>query len=499
MSFALIGIIAIQVFWIQNAIQANQIQFDTNVNKSLQKVVKNIKRQETFRFVSKKIEELNVDICVNDSNTTVLNWKTDTCKTIVNINSSVSYDTDLVKIHKSHHVNENMTMAKSIVVILSDNDSINDNFKNSKIELEHIIEEMAIEYDANCKNINDRLKLSELDSTLNNELINNGIDLKSEYAIINKVADTISDYHSANFQTDYSAKIYDIVLFPDDLISKSYILTVYFPNQNSYVYKSLFWLLLLSTLFTLIIIATFGLTLHTIVKQKKISQIKSDFINNMTHEFKTPIATISLATETIENSKVINNKERIVFFTKKIKEEIKRMNSHVENILQISLLDKKNFNLSCKNTDLHKLIQSTVDNYNLQVAKRNGKINTFFDAKNYNLNIDATHFTNVISNLLDNANKYSEQCPEINIYTKNTNSNLLISVEDNGIGMNKEEQNKIFEKFYRVTTGNVHNVKGFGLGLSYVKSIIQAHRGNISVKSEKGYGSRFDVYLPLST
>ncbi len=225
--------------------------------------------------------------------------------------------------------------------------------------------------------------------------------------------------------------------------------------------------------------------------------MKSDFINNMTHEFKTPIATISVAADSITNQKIIENPERIRYFVGMIKKENTRMNRQVEDILTIARLDKKDFEFKWEAVNLHEVIEAAIQSIVLQVEKKGGIIISDFSAINPVATSDSCHFANLIYNLLDNANKYSDKVPEIKISTRNSDNGVLIQLEDNGIGMTKAVQSRIFERFYRQTSGNIHNVKGFGLGLSYVKAVLEANRGSITVQSEPGKGSRFDVFIPF--
>jgi two-component system phosphate regulon sensor histidine kinase PhoR len=253
----------------------------------------------------------------------------------------------------------------------------------------------------------------------------------------------------------------------------------------------------LSVVFILVIFFTFYWSIYLIVRQKKISEMKSDFINNMTHEFKTPIATISIAADSITNDKVIGEEERVRFFAGMIRKENMRMNEQVERILQIARLDRKEYEFNFMPTDVHRLIEEAIDGILLQVEKRGGKIGTSLDASNPVVTTDPVHFTNLIFNLLDNANKYTTLDPEIMVRTENNPRGIIISVEDNGIGMSKAVQSRIFDRFYRLPSGNVHNVKGFGLGLSYVKAILEANGGTIKVWSEPGKGSKFAVFIPF--
>ncbi len=256
---------------------------------------------------------------------------------------------------------------------------------------------------------------------------------------------------------------------------------------------------LMSLLFTLIIIVGYMSAVYQLIKQRKISQMKSDFINNMTHEFKTPIATINLALDAIKNPKIFNNKEKVSNYISIIKHENKRMNAQVENVLRISKLRKKQLNISKDRLELHDLIQDAITHVELIVQNRKGYIKTNFKASKSSILANDSYFTNVIVNILDNAVKYSEGPPKIDILTENIGNNIFMSIKDQGIGISKAAHKRVFEEFYREHTGNVHNVKGHGLGLANVKRIIDNHQGTISLESEKGKGSIFTIKLPLIT
>jgi len=241
----------------------------------------------------------------------------------------------------------------------------------------------------------------------------------------------------------------------------------------------------------------FAVTVRTLFNQKKLSEIKSDFINNMTHELKTPLATISLAIDALTNEKVIHDADKIKIYSSMIKEENKRMNKQVEKILQAARLEKEEIKLNLQKLDVHQIIAKVTDNISLQVQEKNGGLSLKLNATNPIIEADEVHFSNIIFNLLDNAMKYSTAAPQIIVETLNTGNGMLsIKIKDNGIGMDKETLSRIFEKFYRAHTGNLHNVKGFGLGLSYVKAIVEAHEGKIRVESTLGKGSIFTVILP---
>lgn len=281
-------------------------------------------------------------------------------------------------------------------------------------------------------------------------------------------------------------------------LNREEFLVVIVPHQRTIVLKELTWFILGAVLFTIIITTAFFITIRTLIKQKKLSEIKSDFINNMTHEFKTPLATISLAVDALKNEKVAADKEKMNYFTGIIKEENKRMNKQVETILQAALLDKQEVQLNLKKLSAHELIGVALNNISLPLQDKGGQIEVHLDAAKDSIMADEVHFTNIINNLLDNAVKYSKENLHIKLSTSNQGNMLRIKIEDNGIGMSKETLNRIFEKFYRAHTGNIHNVKGFGLGLSYVKTMIDAHKGSIKPDSTPGKGSCFLIQIPLA-
>jgi two-component system, OmpR family, phosphate regulon sensor histidine kinase PhoR len=280
-------------------------------------------------------------------------------------------------------------------------------------------------------------------------------------------------------------------------ISQEEILTILIPHAKSFIWQSMTWFIAGAIIFTLIIMCAFFLTVRALLKQKKLSEIKSDFINNMTHEFKTPLATISLAVDALKNEKVAGDKDRMNYFTAIIKEENKRMNKQVETILQAALLDKQEVQLNLKKLHAHEMISSALNNIHLQVEEKHGQLETHFTNGNDVVLADEVHFTNLINNLLDNAVKYSKENLKIILSTQVTNKEFKLKIEDNGIGMNKETLSRIFEKFYRAHTGNLHNVKGFGLGLSYVKTMVDAHHGIIKAESTPGKGTTFFLSFPL--
>jgi len=337
-----------------------------------------------------------------------------------------------------------------------------------------------------------------IDFNLKRSFMFSGIQTPFEFAVIRDGVVEGGTFKETG-RNDFLRSIYQVQLFPDNIIRQDLRLSVVFPERANYILGSMAWILGGSLLFSLIILATFALSLFFIIRQKKISEMKSDFINNMTHEFKTPIATISLAADTITNPRVINDESSVRHFIGLIKKENSRMDKKVETILQLASLDKKEIEFTFKEVSLHSVIEHSADIIEILLSQRNGKINLNLNASQPVIYGDSEHLTNLVNNLLDNAIKYSEGAPEITIETRNNGDGIVMSVTDKGIGMTKSVQNRIFDRFYRQATGNVHNVKGFGLGLNYALAIVEAHRGEIKVQSEPGRGSRFDVYLPFNT
>ncbi|HOW09931.1 MAG TPA: HAMP domain-containing sensor histidine kinase [Bacteroidales bacterium] len=341
------------------------------------------------------------------------------------------------------------------------------------------------------------LKKEEVNFALQRSFMFSGIETPYEFAVIKDGKVQEGSFKKSN-KNDFLKSHYMVQLFPDNIMHQNLIVSVIFPERTNYVLGSMTWLLGGSLVFSLVILATFGLSLFFIIRQKKISEMKSDFINNMTHEFKTPIATISLAADTITNPKVINDETSIRHFIGMIKKENERMNKKVETILQIASLDKKEIEFRFENVSLHSIIERAVETIEIQVHQKNGKITLKLDAHEPVIYGDSDHLLNLVNNLLDNSIKYSAGAPAITVETRNNDNGIILSVQDKGIGMSKSVQSRIFERFYRQTSGDVHDVKGFGLGLNYARAIIDAHKGNVTVVSEPGKGSRFDVFLPFN-
>ncbi len=329
-----------------------------------------------------------------------------------------------------------------------------------------------------------------IDTLISKELSEKGIDLAFESKILK--GDTFQEQIE---NTDG----FRVSLEPENFMFQPGFLYLQFKGKTGFIMASLVLMASASLIFSLIVILMFVITIRSLLQQKKISDVKTDFINNMTHEFKTPIATISLATDSIDNDKVIHDPERIRYFTGMIREENKRMNMRVESVLQMSLLDKKDFQIQCKRISMHDVLTKAIGQFRLQANKAGGRITPKLDADFDAIEIDEAHFLNIIFNIFDNALKYNDKTPEILVRTQNLpGGQLEISIADNGIGMDKDSLKHVFDKFYRTSTGDVHNVKGFGLGLSYSRALVELMGGTITVYSQPGKGSEFKIIFPLT-
>lgn len=343
--------------------------------------------------------------------------------------------------------------------------------------------------------IQKRISTEKLHQMLTNKLKVYGVDTPFEFALYSNGIST--KVRSENFENDkYST--YNVPVFKDPDGLSQYQLMITFPEKREFLISKLLFITILSFVFTIIIIITYWSTWNQMNKQKQISEIKTDFINNMTHEFKTPIATINLALDAIKNPKVIDDKEKVQRYMQMIREENKRMNAQVENVLQISKLEKRELEIEKEPIEMELVIEDAIEHISLILENKDGKISTQLLAQESTVLINEFHFTNVLVNILENAVKYSVQKPTILVTTENVKDFLIIKIKDNGPGMSKITQKRIFEKFYREHTGDIHNVKGHGLGLSYVKRIVEEHNGYVSVESEKGKGSTFIIKLPLN-
>lgn len=544
MAISLVGLVAMQMNWIRHDLQIREERFALQVSDALMQAVNKLETKESVQLVttnfpwvfedslveyfseipeSVEIPEIPEDIVLENIDThldTVFqnheftysssisdsgqnnvrvysSAKNGDEKVVVSINSN-GINTETTKNGKKiiRVYNDQTQLAREEAIIakeIAERERERANLRFKKIG--KAMKKMAIEYERKDVTLMQRRNPETLDSLIGDELNNQGVRLPYSIALFSGPEDSIIWQRGQVTGSNVGSKEYSANLFPGDIINRNDIVKVGFNDTFTYFLSSMWLMLLSSAFFTLAIVFIFSYTLYIIFKQKKLSEIRNDFINNMTHEFKTPIATIRLASEAIANNEVIRDPDKVKFYTRIISDENDRMNSHVENILQMALFDKKAFAPDLTNVNMHDVIADAVTKFSLQVEEKGGRIDFHPGASNYTVRADARFISVIIMNLLDNAVKYSNQNPIIKIETKDSDKGLFISVEDNGIGMDNATQRRIFEKFYRVPSGNLHNIKGFGLGLSYVKAIVSAHNGTIHVHSKPGEGSKFEIVL----
>jgi two-component system phosphate regulon sensor histidine kinase PhoR len=530
MLLSIIGIIWVQIVWIRNAVNIRNESFNYAVSVSLSDAAHAIESSRRMNLFNNFM--LTDPLSLNSTNNISGFLSIGTYSSAPGNNMSVSitnqtitgraHDQQITTVNKSYVLKgANSILPDSITLVVTSKDEsgklsvVNreelgnansmaefirqkdffDWLNKRQNEFQNLPDQMILEIYQTEKLL--ALDNKEINTALKQSLAFSQIYTPYQFALINNgiVQDSTLKKSQKN---DFLKSKYTVRLFPDNILNQDLRLSLMFPERTNYVLGGMAFILGGSMIFSLFILVTFALSLYFIIRQKKISEMKSDFINNMTHEFKTPIATISLAADTITNPKVINDQDRIRHFISMIKKENSRMNKKVETILQIASLDKKEIEFLFENVSIHVIIQRAVDTIDIHVQQRNGNIVLNLDAPDPVVYGDIEHLTNLVSNFLDNAIKYSPDSPNISVSTKNIDKGIILAIEDKGIGMTKVVQSKIFERFYRQNSGNVHDVKGFGLGLNYARAIIDAHKGNITVISEPGKGSRFEIFIPFN-
>lgn len=514
MSMAVIGIIFIQYFWISNALDLRKVQFKRSVLEAMNEVTHKLQKEHAF----KKLERLNIGdtkfevdsfgnvhvAMVDKGDGMIFLENPDSVIEIVNGNVEmiINYDENYVLSKVEQH---EQNLEKDIWIEPAEPfDSLQVQVKvlNKKLEEKYIIYEQLLkeldEFEF-LSRIEDRVD----EQVLNDELISafeaRGVKFDFAFAVLsahNKEESIFFNTDEIEVKEKLAYSPFKVNMFPGASFDQNYYLSVLFPNIRTDIFQSLGLLLSVSTLFILIVIGVFIVTIKTIFRQKKLSEIKNDFISNMTHELKTPISTISLACEALEDKSIDINEDRQDAFIGMIRSENDRLGVLVEKVLRNAVLDKGELKLRRDKIEINTLIEE-LNHFNLQIRKQGGELKKNLSSKKPIIIADPIHLTNVISNLVDNAIKYSSESPEILIETSMGDGYGIIEVSDKGIGISKEHIHKIFEKFFRVPTGNIHNVKGFGLGLSYVYDVIQRLDGNISVISEPKKGTKFTIKLPL--
>lgn len=493
MGIALLGLIFTQARYFQTAFKLKKAQFDYLVNKSIDQVVNYIEEKDKEKpeqeVAPEQLHRWDGKGLVHDK-PLVLGLRSDLQRPD-NMNIVIDYSVCPLEYSDDDAGISELFGRKG-------NPSLANSIEKSRRELKN---SLGKEYDLVVvtksgepqKSLEERIKGIDLNQVIGEYLKNNGVNAKFEYAIKEKSQFVIMSQNFFNRHSDYTYNRKMYFGEPQSMAS----LFLIFPDQTHDLLSSIF-LLLPSLIITILLVLCFGFCIAVIIKQKKLSAIKNDFINNMTHEFKTPIATISLAAQMLKDGAVNNSPSTIDHIAGIIRDESKRLTFQVEKVLQTALFTETRMKLKLKNVNLNEVVESLVSKFSLRIEDKGGQLYTYLEADQDEIYADEVHITNVFSNLLDNALKYCVKVPEISVYTRNKGNEIIISVIDNGIGIAAKEQKLIFERFYRVSTGNLHDVKGFGLGLSYVKTIVEAHGGRIEVESAEGKGSRFDIILPLT-
>lgn len=513
MSLSLIGIILVQVYWFNSSFQNNEEQFRFHVQQAIGNVSNKLQKQEAYSFYD-KYNRYKDSTGKAPQKKDLLEFyyvqkNTRTNETIIYSNSIIDEDYSISSSVFNKKIDsvklKNFSSKRTTEVYNNnkiDNSTVQNNLipdsktqKSGNLEiLDNAQFEIFFKDIAAIMPIEERISTEAIRKLLSNELDVFGIKTPFEFGIYsNGLATKIK---SDKFKYD-KKNTYSIPVFTDNEGSNTYQLLVSFPHKKKFLFSELLGITVLSIVFTLIIIIAYSSALNQLIRQRQISEIKTDFINNMTHEFKTPIATINLALDAIKNPKIIDDKEKVHRYLQMIRDENKRMHAQVENVLRISKLEKRELDISKESNNIHEIIDEAVEHVNLIIEDRQGTITTHFDASRTTVLLNDVHFTNVLVNILDNAIKYSPDIPVIDIYTENVKDFVIIKIKDQGAGMSKVAQKRIFEKFYREHTGDLHNVKGHGLGLAYVKRIVEDHNGEVYVESEKGKGSTFIIKLPL--
>ena len=501
MGFSFLGLLYLQVSYIEEMVRMRREQFDESVQRSLDQACKNLELVETLDFLeadaiatertaqmyqnhnerdSAHIGDAEIMIYTqryslsSSGGMNRIEWD-------VNINSKVSKPI----ISTGKNIPQTSRTLKEI---------LRDRYVHQRALLDEVVHNIL--RTASDKPLAKRVNFKQLDVFLKSELQNNGITIPYHFTVTDRMGTLI--YQCSDYVPDGNENIYSHILFKNDPPQRMGMVNVHFPMMDSYIFNSVRFMIP-SVVFTVVLLITFIFTIYVIFRQKKLTEIKNDFINNMTHEFKTPISTISLAAQMLQDPSVGKSPTMFKHISGVINDETKRLRFQVEKVLQMSMFERQKATLKMKDLNANELIAGVINTFALKVEKNDGSITSELEATCPWIFVDEMHFTNVVFNLLDNAVKYKKADENLHLHVRtwNEQGKLYISIQDNGIGIKKENLKKIFDKFYRVHTGNLHDVKGFGLGLAYVKKIIQDHKGTIRAESELNVGTKFIIVLPI--
>jgi two-component system phosphate regulon sensor histidine kinase PhoR len=505
MGVSFVILLGLQLTYIREMANMKKEQFDESVNRALYQASRNLELNETLRYLEKDVNETERHAYRKDSVGTRSGKPNDGSVQYSHQYSVAGKDGTVYSSFELKTMAVKPTQMPKAMILRTDRNSntaasksLQEIVKNRYVYQKALLDEVIMNmlYSASDKPLKERVNFKILDQDIKAELMNNGINIPYHFTV--STQDGREVYRCPDYSDEGSEYTYSQVLFRNDPASNMGVVRVHFPDINSYIFSSIRFMIP-SVVFTIILLITFIFTIVVIFRQKRYSEIKNDFINNMTHELKTPIASISLAAQMLNDDSVPKSEKMMKHLIGVVTDETKRLRFLVEKVLQMSMFDRKRSSFKKKHLDLNEMVETIANSFTLRVEHTGGKIYVDVEAVDSSIYVDEVHFQNVIFNLMDNAVKYRKPDQPVDIYLKtwNDDSYLYLSVHDTGIGMKKENLKKIFEKFYRVHTGNVHDVKGFGLGLAYVKRVVDLHDGEIKVDSEYGKGTTFTIKLPV--
>lgn len=501
MGLSFLGLLFLQLSYIEQMAKMKKEQFDESVNRSLYQASRNLEMNETMRYLEKDVKDTERraysqdSVMVDGLGTVKQSHQFAVAADDGTVYSSFELKTFAIK---PANVSKAMILRTDKSSISEASKSLQEIVRNRYVYQKGLLDEVVynILYTASDKPLKERVNFRLLDRDIKVELLNNGINIPYHFTV--ETSDGREVYRCPDYTDEGREHVYTQTLFSHDPSPKMGVVKIHFPDMSSYIFSSVRFMIP-SMIFTIVLLITFVFTIVVIFRQKRYSEIKNDFINNMTHELKTPISSISLAAQMLNDESVDKSPQMMKHLGGIINDESKRLRFLVEKVLQMSMFDKKTVTFKEKELDLNEMVENIAQSFRLRVEHTGGKIYTEIEAIDSAIYVDEVHFQNAITNLLDNAVKYRKQDEPLDIYlrTWNDEERLYLSIRDTGQGIKKENLKKIFDKFYRVHTGNKHDVKGFGLGLAYVKKIIDLHQGTIRAESELGKGTKFTISLPL--
>ena len=502
MGLSFLGLLYMQISYIEEIAKMKKEQFDESVNRSLYQASRKLEMNETLRYLEKDVNDVERRAFTQDS--IIVNGLDGSVQHAHQFSVSAEDGTFYSAFELKTFATKPANTPKAMMM-RTDKDQLSEATKSLQeaVRTRYVYQKALLDevvynilYTASEKPLKERVNFKLLDQEISVELQSNGIDMP--YHLMVLTSDGREVYRCPDYSTKGEQWSYSQTLFRNDPSTKTGVVRIHFPDMDSYIYSSIRFMIP-AVIFTVVLLITFVFTIVVIFRQKRYTEIKNDFINNMTHELKTPISSISLAAQMLGDEAVTKSPTMMKHLSTVIGDESRRLRFLVEKVLQMSMFDRKSTSFKKKELDLNELLEQTSATFNLRVEHTGGKMTTEIEAIDSAIFVDEVHFTNAITNLLDNAVKYRKPDQPVNIHirTWNDGENLCFSIKDDGQGIKKENVKKVFDKFYRVHTGNVHDVKGFGLGLAYVKEIINLHEGEIKCESELGKGTKFTITLPI--